>query len=911
MTVTLTGFSGADAGNYTLGSGTTATTTAAITPATLTLLSATAADKVYDGSTSANPTGLVLGGVVTGDSVLGTGGASFSDRNAGTAKSVTVTLTGFSGADAGNYTLGSTVTATTTAAITPAAVDLLGGSVANKVYDGGTGATVTAWSLAGVLAGDTVNASGSAAFADKNVGTAKPVALVLGGLTGADAGNYLIGTSTATGSASITPATLNVDGATVANKTYDRTTAATVTSFALAGVVAGDSVAGSGSASFADRLAGVAKPVDVRLTTLTGADAGNYVVGQADASASATIFPAQITLAGGTAAGKTYDGTVNTTAISLTLSGVITGDSVSGSADARFADRNAGNAKPVTLSLLGLSGADAGNYTLGGTLTATTTAAITPALLTYVATPATVSADAPLTGFSGVVTGFVGGDTLASATSGTAVFSPGLEGAPLPGVYALNGSGLTAANYSLTQALGNATALTIIAAPAPPPPPPPPVSGEQAATVVTPTERIAGVKPPRDLLPAPLATAPEIGRLLDLMPALDPNNRDAIFGALDISGLGPDRVAAVLAARDEYKKALLSPALARLEQDPSLADAPGCATAQQAASGQCLMVTPLDRESVISNARVVERLPIASPPAVQPAPAAPAVVPPGASAAPAAPAALAAPRPPVPVVVPPFPERRGVRQATLPQIQRKIAVVVGIDQYADARIPRLANSVRDAQAVAQRLETALGYETVVLENPTKAALFRVLNRLTAESSPQDSVVLYYAGHGELVPQTGLGYWQPSDADATRPETWVSNSDINRVLRGIGASQVALVSDSCFSGSLVSETRIRGISPTQDPAALLARRAAVVMSSGGNEPVADAGRNGHSPFAFSLMQALERVPAWRPGSNLFEQVRFQVARQLPQRPQYGASGQGGHEPGADYVFEQRQLEGVTR
>jgi len=60
-----------------------------------------------------------------------------------------------------------------------------------------------------------------------------------------------------------------------------------------------------------------------------------------------------------------------------------------------------------------------------------------------------------------------------------------------------------------------------------------------------------------------------------------------------------------------------------------------------------------------------------------------------------------------------------------------------------------------------------------------------------------------------------------------------------------------------------------------------------------------------------MQAMDRVPAWRPGSNLFEQVRFQVARQLPQRPQYGASGQGGHEPGADYVFEQRQLEGVTR
>jgi uncharacterized caspase-like protein len=261
--------------------------------------------------------------------------------------------------------------------------------------------------------------------------------------------------------------------------------------------------------------------------------------------------------------------------------------------------------------------------------------------------------------------------------------------------------------------------------------------------------------------------------------------------------------------------------------------------------------------------------------------------------------------------VPAFPDRRPVRQAVLPQIQRKIAVVIGIDEYADPRIPRLANAVGDARAVARSLETTLGYETVVLENPTKAAMFRVFNRLAAETGPDDSVVLYYAGHGELVEKTGLGYWQPSDADVMRPETWVSNTDINRVLRGIGARQVALVSDSCFSGSLVGDNRIRGVNPNQDPAQLLTRRAAVVMSSGSNEPVADSGRNGHSPFAFNLMQTLERVPTWRPGSNVFEQVRFQVARQLPQRPQYGASTVGGHEPGADYLFEQRQIEGVTR
>jgi len=79
-----------------------------------------------------------------------------------------------------------------------------------------------------------------------------------------------------------------------------------------------------------------------------------------------------------------------------------------------------------------------------------------------------------------------------------------------------------------------------------------------------------------------------------------------------------------------------------------------------------------------------------------------------------------------------------------------------------------------------------------------------------------------------------------------------------------------------------------------------------MSSGGNEPVADAGKQGHSPFAWNLMNNLRQLSAWQPGGNVFERVRFAVAKELPQRPQYGAFVAGGYE-GGDYLFEQRQLE----
>jgi hypothetical protein len=126
---------------------------------------------------------------------------------------------------------------------------------------------------------------------------------------------------------------------------------------------------------------------------------------------------------------------------------------------------------------------------------------------------------------------------------------------------------------------------------------------------------------------------------------------------------------------------------------------------------------------------------------------------------------------------------------------------------------------------------------------------------------------------------------------------------------LGASQVALISDSCYSGSLVSDERIRASTGTVDPAQVLARRSVVVMSSGGNEPVFDAGKNGHSPFAWSLMNALGDLSQWQPGGNVFERVRFAVARELPQRPKYGAYVAAGHASGGDYLFERRELEGT--
>ncbi len=188
---------------------------------------------------------------------------------------------------------------------------------------------------------------------------------------------------------------------------------------------------------------------------------------QSDISARDIILTPSTTsvVASITAANKTYDGN-NTAAItSCTLSGVAAGDVgnvTCSAASATFSNQNVGTNKTVTASGLTLSGSAAGKYTLSST-TATTTANITAATLTYTANPVSRAYNTDNPTFTGTVTGFVGTDTQANATAGTATFTTTATKTSAPGSYPINGGGLTAnnGNYTLAQAAGNATALTI------------------------------------------------------------------------------------------------------------------------------------------------------------------------------------------------------------------------------------------------------------------------------------------------------------------------------------------------------------------------------------------------------------------------------------------------------------------
>jgi uncharacterized caspase-like protein len=147
--------------------------------------------------------------------------------------------------------------------------------------------------------------------------------------------------------------------------------------------------------------------------------------------------------------------------------------------------------------------------------------------------------------------------------------------------------------------------------------------------------------------------------------------------------------------------------------------------------------------------------------------------------------------------------RAGRRRIRRPQPRRRLAVLVGNNAYA-APIPSLETPIADVSQIAGLLQSRFGFETRIVKDAGKTKIIEALNRVAAEAKPDDSVLLFYAGHGYLLDDVNMGYWIPVDASVKTAQGWISNSDISRLLAAIPARQLILVSDSCYSGSLTKE-----------------------------------------------------------------------------------------------------------
>jgi len=194
------------------------------------------------------------------------------------------------------------------------------------------------------------------------------------------------------------------------------------------------------------------------------------------------------------------------------------------------------------------------------------------------------------------------------------------------------------------------------------------------------------------------------------------------------------------------------------------------------------------------------------------------------------------------------------------------ALIIGINQYE--KWPRLQTAVKDATVIRETLVARYGFaEKNVILRTDKAAsrlqIIRDLRYMAQSMRPDDNLLIYYAGHGQLDDLTGDGFWVPAEGAMKDPGTWVANSYIKAILSSekVQAKNVVVIAGSCYSGSmlrggpsLMSMDDQRYREKLSEKAALRSRQ---VISSGGVEPVADGGADGHSLFAYYLINALRK------------------------------------------------------
>lgn len=140
---------------------------------------------------------------------------------------------------------------------------------------------------------------------------------------------------------------------------------------------------------------------------------------------------------------------------------------------------------------------------------------------------------------------------------------------------------------------------------------------------------------------------------------------------------------------------------------------------------------------------------------------------------------------------------------------------------------------------------------------------------------------------------------------------IPNYAITDVLNNMATRQAIVIADACYSGIMTRSAvnRDRGdLSPTKRLEWLkkvVASRSRTVLSSGGLNPVLDAGIGKHSVFARALIDALSSNDGILEASQLHQKIAAIVAYNsrelgLEQKPQYAANLHAGHVAG-DFLF----------
>ena len=232
------------------------------------------------------------------------------------------------------------------------------------------------------------------------------------------------------------------------------------------------------------------------------------------------------------------------------------------------------------------------------------------------------------------------------------------------------------------------------------------------------------------------------------------------------------------------------------------------------------------------------------------------------------------------------------------------ALVMGVNDYEHWQDLRQAR--QDAEEVAKTLEDDYGFKHVHAlydEDVSLSKMQSALRRLARGLTRNDSLLIYFAGHGYYDKLLRKGYWVPSEGreridDEPAIIDWFHNTMLKQYLDVMPARHVLVVSDSCFSGALMRGGRV-DLTKKEN---LWYRRAISqparwCVASGDLETVPD-----QSVFARKFVQALQypRQDVFS-ASDLAGWIKREVASHTGTQPVFGPITSASGSDVGEFVF----------
>lgn len=233
------------------------------------------------------------------------------------------------------------------------------------------------------------------------------------------------------------------------------------------------------------------------------------------------------------------------------------------------------------------------------------------------------------------------------------------------------------------------------------------------------------------------------------------------------------------------------------------------------------------------------------------------------------------------------------------------ALVIAVKDYVDKSL-NLQNPVKDAQELISMLTSNYSFQPsdiTFLKNPTREQILIAFELLGSKLTPEDNVLIFFAGHGKWNDRINQGYWLPADARMSSTVGLISNSEIKDQIHSLNNRHTLLISDACFSGTFLTRSaENQPVSAINQPDRAILnsynKKSRTAITSANKTVVSD-----NSVFIHYLLVSLKKNQhKYLSVFDLFSDIRTPVMVNSPtgQEPLFGPIRETGHE-GGGFIF----------